>query len=173
MTIICCKNVRISACHEWYWRHISYRRSFDDRSGLDDLLLVQLRAGAVEVAHDGRHARLVAHGRGEMHLLLRVILGEAVCPSMPASPILFLGMFGIIPLDLAPVTRCTLPRQERQRTVARSLELPVRHVAGEGGGWWRRSRTSLRKSSMFEVRGNHFEFGSAKLFSMCGAPRLA
>lgn len=71
-------SVRISACHEWYWRQVSYRRSFDDCGSLDDLLLVQLRAGAVEVAHDGGHAGLVAHGGSEVDGLLGVILREAV-----------------------------------------------------------------------------------------------
>lgn len=77
-TTIICINVRISACHEWYWRQVSYRRSFDDRGGLDDLLLVQLRTGAVQVAHDGRHAGLVAHHGGEVHALLGFVLGETV-----------------------------------------------------------------------------------------------
>lgn len=74
-TIIC--NVRVSACHEWYWRRHSYRRSFDDSACLDDLLLVQLRARTVEVADDGGHAGLVAHGGGQVALLLRVVLWEA------------------------------------------------------------------------------------------------
>lgn len=77
-------NVRISACHKWYWRQVSYRRSFDDCASLDDLLLVILRTGTVKVAHDGGHAGFVAHGGGEVDFLLRVILGEAgCCQSMP------------------------------------------------------------------------------------------
>jgi hypothetical protein len=69
--------VRISACHKRYWRQISYRRSFDDRDGFDDLLLVQLRAWTVQVTNDGGHTSLVAHGGSEVDLGLGVILGEA------------------------------------------------------------------------------------------------
>jgi hypothetical protein len=85
-TIIC--DVRVSACHEWYWRRHSYRRSFDDSACLDDLLLVQLRARTVEVADDGGHAGLVAHGGSQVALLLGVVLREAVAQnhrqSMPS-----------------------------------------------------------------------------------------
>jgi hypothetical protein len=55
----------------------SYRRRLDDGDGLDNLLLVQLRTGSVEVAHNGAHASLVAHGGCEVDRLLGVILGEA------------------------------------------------------------------------------------------------
>jgi hypothetical protein len=53
-----------------------HRRRLDDRDGLDDLTLVHLRAGAVEVAHDVRHAGLVAHHGREVDRLLGVVLGE-------------------------------------------------------------------------------------------------
>jgi hypothetical protein len=121
--------VRISACHKRYWRQISYRRSFDDRNGFDDLLLVQLRTWTVQVTNDGGHAGLVAHGGGEVDLGLRVILGEAVNLSM-----VFFYRRGkefvkqlIVPLDLSSVTGSTLARQECQRAVARRFVLSVRH----------------------------------------------
>lgn len=56
----------------------SYWWCIDDRDGLHDLLLVGLRAGSVEVTNDRGHAGLVAHGGGQVHGLLGVILGEAV-----------------------------------------------------------------------------------------------
>jgi hypothetical protein len=74
--------VRISACHKRYWRQISYRRSFDDRDGFDDLLFVQFRTWTVQVTNDGGHTGLVAHGGGKVNLRLGVILGEAVNLSM-------------------------------------------------------------------------------------------
>ena len=37
-----------------------------------------LRTGTVEVADDGRHAGLVAHGGSEVDGLLGVILGETI-----------------------------------------------------------------------------------------------
>lgn len=60
---------------------LAYRRGFDDGDGLHDLLLVHLGAGTLEVADDGGHAGLVAHGGREVDRLLGVIIGEAT----PAS----------------------------------------------------------------------------------------
>jgi hypothetical protein len=77
-TAIICEFVRISACHEWYWRKFSYRRGLNDSGCLDDLLLVQLGTGTVKVAHDGGHAGLVTEHGGKVDRLLGVILGEAV-----------------------------------------------------------------------------------------------
>ncbi len=54
----------------------SYRWGINDGDGLNNLLLVRLRAGSVEVTDDGRHAGLVAHGGGEVDGLLGVVLGE-------------------------------------------------------------------------------------------------
>ena len=57
--------------------HCSYRWCLNDRNSLNNLLLVRLRAGSVEVADDCGHAGLVAHGGSKVDRLLRVILGEA------------------------------------------------------------------------------------------------
>jgi hypothetical protein len=54
-----------------------YRRSLNDGDGLDDLLLVHLRTGTVEVTDDGGHTGLVAHGGRQVDGLLGVILGKA------------------------------------------------------------------------------------------------
>lgn len=54
----------------------SYRWGVNDADSLNDLLLVGLGAGAVEVANDGRHTGLVAHGGRQVDGLLGVILGE-------------------------------------------------------------------------------------------------
>lgn len=58
--------------------NFAYRWGLDDCDGLDNLLLVQFRTGSVEIANDGGHASLVAHGGGKVDGLLWVILGEAV-----------------------------------------------------------------------------------------------
>ena len=55
----------------------TYRRRLDDSDRLHDLLLIHLGPRAVEITHDGRHARLVAHCRRQVNGFLRVILGEA------------------------------------------------------------------------------------------------
>lgn len=55
----------------------AYRRSLDNGDSLNNLLLVQLRTGAVEIADDGRHTGLVAHGGRQVDGLLGVILREA------------------------------------------------------------------------------------------------
>lgn len=105
---------------------VAYGRSLDDCAGLDNLLLVQLRAGTVEVADNRRHTRLVAHGGRQVNGLLGVILGEAGCRSKRA-----VATFGRrrqhLPLDLASVAGRTLARQECQRPVAGGFELPVGH----------------------------------------------
>jgi len=54
------------------------RRSLDDSGGLNNLLLVHLGTGTVEVTDDGSHTGLVAHGGSQVDGLLGVILGEAV-----------------------------------------------------------------------------------------------
>jgi hypothetical protein len=56
----------------------SYRRSLNDGDSLNDLLLVQLGTGTVQVTHNGGHTSLVAHGGGQVDGLLGVILREAV-----------------------------------------------------------------------------------------------
>jgi hypothetical protein len=53
---------------------------------------VQLGSGTVEVADDGGHAGLVAHGRSEVDRLLGVILREAAgavscCSNFLAMPL--------------------------------------------------------------------------------------
>mmetsp|Transcript_6025 Transcript_6025/g.14343 ORF Transcript_6025/g.14343 Transcript_6025/m.14343 type:complete len:373 (-) Transcript_6025:12-1130(-) len=82
-------------------------RRLDDGHALDDLLLVQLGAGLVHLAHDVRHAALVAEEGGEVRRLGRVILGEC--------------------LDAATVAARALLGQEPERTAAGVLELTVRH----------------------------------------------
>jgi hypothetical protein len=47
------------------------------RSLTDNLALVHLRAGTVEVAHDVGHPCLVAHGRSQVDGLLGVILNRS------------------------------------------------------------------------------------------------
>jgi hypothetical protein len=93
---------------------------------------VQFRARTVEVADDGGHAGLVAHGGGQVALLLGVILREAV-GGRTVSQCLFVGRFaiaavGTLPLHLSSVTGSALSRQESQRTMARRFELSVRHL---------------------------------------------
>lgn len=75
----------------------------DDRSGLDDLTLVHLRTGTVEVANNVSHTGLVAHEGRQVDGLLGVILGER--------------------LALAAVARGALARKETKRAVTGVLEL--------------------------------------------------
>jgi hypothetical protein len=82
-----------------------HRWGINDRDGLNNFLLVRLRAGSVEVTDDRGHTGLVAHGGSKVDRLLGVILGEG--------------------LDLSTMTSSTLPGQESQGAVARSLELAV------------------------------------------------
>ena len=56
----------------------TYRRSLDNGSSLDNLLLVHLGTGSVKVTDDSGHTGLVAHGGRQVDGLLGVILGEAV-----------------------------------------------------------------------------------------------
>lgn len=56
----------------------SYWWCIDDRNGLNNFLLVCLRARSVEVTDDRGHTGLVTHGGGQVNGLLGVILGEAI-----------------------------------------------------------------------------------------------
>ena len=104
----------------------AYRRGLNNSAGLDNLLLVQLRAGSVKIADDGGHTGLVAHGSGEVDGLLGVILREAA--RIVSSACTQSRAVQRLPLHLTPVAGSALSRQERQRTVTGSLELPVRHL---------------------------------------------
>lgn len=55
-----------------------YGWCLNDGNSLNNLLLVHLGAGSIKVAHDGGHAGLVAHGRGQVDWFLWVIFGKAV-----------------------------------------------------------------------------------------------
>lgn len=59
----------------------TYRRSLNDGDGLNDLLLVHLGTGSVEVTDNSGHTGLVAHGGSKVDGLLGIILGEAVAKS--------------------------------------------------------------------------------------------
>jgi hypothetical protein len=63
----------------WFFRSgpFTYRRSVNNSNGLNNLLLVHLRAGTVKITDDGSHTSFITHGSGQMDGLLRVILGEA------------------------------------------------------------------------------------------------
>ena len=56
----------------------TYRWRINNCNSLHDLLLVRLRARAVEVTDDRGHAGLVAEGGRQVDLVLLVVLGEAV-----------------------------------------------------------------------------------------------
>lgn len=77
--------------------------SLDDGDGLDDLTLVHLRAGAVEVTDDVGHTGLVTKHGGQVDRLLGVILGEG--------------------LDVTTVLGGTLAGKEGKRTGTRLLVL--------------------------------------------------
>jgi len=85
----------------------SHGRRLQDRDGLDDLLLVHLRAGALDVADDVRHARLERHEGRQVRLLRRVVLRER----------------SHAPADLLRA----LARQEAEMAVTRVFELGVGH----------------------------------------------
>jgi len=78
----------------------------DDGDGLDNLLLVHLGAGTVQVTDDVGHTSLVTHEGGQVNRLGVIILGEG--------------------LGLTPVASSTLAGQESKGTVARPLKLTVR-----------------------------------------------
>lgn len=90
-----------------------HRWCVNDSDGLNNLLLVELGARAVEVADNGGHASLVTHGSRQVDRLLGVVLGEG--------------------LHLTTVTGSPLAGQVGQRAMARGLELTVRHVGSLGG----------------------------------------
>lgn len=54
----------------------SYWWCLNDSDSLNNLLLVRLCAGTVEVADDGSHTSLVAHSGSKVDWLRGVILGE-------------------------------------------------------------------------------------------------
>lgn len=80
--------------------------SLDDGNGLDNLLLVHLGAGTVQVTDNVGHTGLVTHEGSQVDGLGSIILGEG--------------------LGLAPVAGSTLAGQESKGTVARPLKLTVR-----------------------------------------------
>ena len=86
----------------------AYRRGFDDRDGLDDLLLVHLRTWTVEIAHNGGHAGFVAHCCRQMDGLFGVVFGKR--------------------LDLSSMAGCPLTGEESQRAMTRCFKFPVRHL---------------------------------------------
>mmetsp|Transcript_68995 Transcript_68995/g.206934 ORF Transcript_68995/g.206934 Transcript_68995/m.206934 type:complete len:433 (-) Transcript_68995:116-1414(-) len=89
----------------------NHRRRLKDGDGLDNLLLVRLRAGLVDVTQDVGHARLVGEERRQVAWLGLVVLGER--------------------LDLATVAARALAGQEAQGAVTRALELTVRHLRAQ------------------------------------------
>lgn len=80
--------------------------SLNDGDGLEDLLLVHLGAGTVEVTDDVSHTGLEAHEGSQMDGLASIILGEG--------------------LDVATHGAGALTGEETQRTVTRSFELTMR-----------------------------------------------
>lgn len=84
----------------------NHGRSLDDGNGFEDLLLVHLGSGAVQVADDVGHTGLVAHKGGQMHGLGGIVSGEG--------------------LDAGANGNGTLAGQETQGTMAGSAELAVR-----------------------------------------------
>lgn len=83
-------------------------RRLDDGDRFDDLLLVDLRAGLVDVTNDVRHAGLVAHKGGEMNRFAGIILRER--------------------LDFATRTIGALLGQEADGAVTRCGEFTMRHL---------------------------------------------
>lgn len=121
----------------------AYRWGINDCHSLDNLLLVSLGAGTVEVANDGGHAGLVAHHGRQVDGLLGVILGEAVIAKSQLGSRTGKERESIpdfhLRLDLSSVSGSTLPGKVSERTVTRSFELSVRHGGGPVvvGGWRR------------------------------------
>merc|ERR1719387_3122897 len=89
-----------------------HRRALDDGDGLRGLLLVELRPRLVHVAHDVRHAGLVAHEGRQVARLRRVVLRKAL--HLPVHPLR------------------TLAGQEAQRAAAGMFKLAVRHFRKKG-----------------------------------------
>lgn len=81
----------------------------DDGDGLDNVLLVELGAGSLDLADDVSHASLVAHEGGQVGLLGLVIGGES--------------------LDAALSSAAALLGQETQGAVTGVLKLAVGHAA--------------------------------------------
>merc|ERR1719335_1603150 len=88
-----------------------HQRALDDGDGLRGLLLVELRPRLIHVAHDVRHAGLVAHEGRKVARLRGVILREA--------------------LHLAVHPLRALPREEAQRPAPRVSKLTVGHEKGK------------------------------------------
>jgi hypothetical protein len=126
-----------------------YRWSLNDGDGLNDLLLVGLRSWTVEVADDGGHTSLIAHGGSKVDWLLCVILWEAVGRKDRLANLAFNSAIltsievvqaqvrlykqkisQYLPLDLSSVSGSSLSWQVCQRSVTRSLKLSVRHGDG-------------------------------------------
>ena len=83
-------------------------RSLDDGDSLADLLLVDTRSLTIDLTDDVGATSLVAHEGSEVRRLGSIVTREAS--------------------NASTVVGATLTGQETQRTVARSLELAVRHV---------------------------------------------
>ena len=110
----------------------SHGGSLKDGDGLDDLLLVDLGAGTVDVADNVGHTSLEDHEGSEVGLLLGVILGEGAAATA----------------DLAGA----LAGEETQMTVTGVLELAVRHDTT----LWVRGKEKKQKG----VRGDYLECGT-------------
>jgi len=85
-----------------------HRRGLQDGNALNDLLLVELGTRLVNLAHDVGHTGLVPHESRQMARLRGIVLREG--------------------FDLTPVVSGALLREKSQRTVARALELTMRHL---------------------------------------------
>jgi hypothetical protein len=155
-TAIICRGVSVAP--QLLRKGCAYGRRLDDRAGLDDLLLVQLRTGAVEIADNRGHTSLVAHGGREVDGLLGVILGEAGVAVSGLSRVSAVVVCNL-PLHLTAVTGSALSRQEGQRPVAGGFELPVGH--GEFDVLWlvrsklsREVRCSEQSKSLWAERAS-------------------
>eukprot|EP00052_Salpingoeca_macrocollata_P004339 m.40748 g.40748 ORF g.40748 m.40748 type:complete len:394 (-) comp14147_c0_seq1:75-1256(-) len=106
--------------------HNDHGRRLHNADGLDDLLLVRLGAGTIQLAHNVGHAGLVAHERCQVRLLLRVVLREG---AHAAADVL-----------------AALAGQEGQRALAGARKLSVRHLPGcEKKKKKKRERKEMRK----------------------------
>jgi len=88
-----------------------HRGGLDDGDGLDDLLLVELGAGLLDITEDMSHTGLEAHEGGQVARLGGIIGREG--------------------LDLTLVMLGTLAGQETQRAVAGCFEFTMRHCERE------------------------------------------